>query len=128
MTQQPELSRSLRRLCAYYEWTPGKERVADELQASADAFDDGTLSHAAAEFIAAVWKPHLGIEAHAGNAPPTFVVADSEDEFQRAILADMRAMAEAAESSAKRIHLRRLLGEQARSFAQRGVIEWGRTG
>jgi hypothetical protein len=107
----------LRELCAWYEWSePPDLAAASVLQAASDAVSASALSVEAADALIAVWQPFVGLEAHAGNRPPIYTVATSDEELQRAIVADLRSLIGHETSSAKCVHLARLMEKQIQSF------------
>jgi hypothetical protein len=109
----------LRELCCYYEWSePPNLAAAGALQAAADAVKNDTLSPDAAELVVALWQPFAGLEARVGHVPPVFVTADTEEELQRHIIADMRRMFVRETNPAKRAHLVELMEEQIKIFAR----------
>lgn len=111
----------LRELCAWCEWSePPNTAAADACQAAADALKNGALSVEAAALIARAWSPHAGIEALVGNEPPDYVVANHDDELQRSVIADMRALVAKKTNPSKRAYLTRLFEEQIRRFAEGG--------
>jgi hypothetical protein len=111
------LEHQLRELCAYYEWSsPPNMAAADVLQAAADAVKHGELSDQAAELVLVAWRPSVGVEARAGNAPALVAVATTEAGFQRGILTHMRSLTARPTTTEKRLHLMALLEEQARIF------------
>jgi hypothetical protein len=111
------LEHQLRELCAYYEWSePPNMAAADALQAAADGVKEGSLSFPAAELVIAAWRPSVGVEARAGNAPELVAVATTQEGFQRGILSHMRRLTAKVTTTEKRLHLMALLEEQARIF------------
>lgn len=109
----------LRRLACWYEWGDNLA-AADALQAAADAVQEGSLGLQSAHALIAVWRPMAGIEAHAGKRPKNFVVAETEDDLQGHVIADMRRMIARTTNSAKRLHLTKLLEDQIQTFAEKG--------
>lgn len=109
----------LRQLCAWYEWSePPDLGAASVLQAAADAVSAGALSVEAADALIAVWQPFVGLEAHAGNRPPSYTVATSEEELQRSIVADLRSLIARETNPARRVHLVGLMEKQIQNFVR----------
>jgi len=109
----------LRELVAFFEWSePPDPQAADVLQAAADAVKEGMLSVAGADVLIAVWVPFVGLEAHVGNEPPTPMLATSEDELQRHVVADFRSMISRENNPARRVYLTTLLDKQIQRFAE----------
>jgi hypothetical protein len=110
---------NLREFVAWHEWRePPDLEAADILQAAADAVKHGALSLEAADALIAVWAPFAGLESHVGNEPPTFAVAVTEEQLQRAVVADFRSMIARENNAAKRVYLTTLLDKQIRRFAE----------
>lgn len=119
MRTGPQRETKLRELCAWHEWgEPPDLEAADVLQAAADAVKCGALSVEAAEVLIAVWAPFAALEAHVGNEPPTFTVAATAEQLQRAVVADFRSIIARENNPAKRVHLTTLLDKQIHLFAE----------
>ncbi len=117
LDRRAQLEQDLRELCCWHEWSePPNLAAADVLQGAADALQTGLISLEAAELIRAVWSRHAGIETRAGNGPTLIAVATNEAGVQRGVIEHMQSMIAQQTSTAKRLHLMKLLREQARLF------------
>ncbi len=117
LSHRAQLDQDLRELCCWHEWSePPNLAAADVLQGAADALQAGLISLEAAELIRAVWNRHAGIETRAGNGPMKVAIATTEAGTQRGVIEHMQSMIAQQTSTAKRLHLMKLLREQARIF------------